>query len=138
MNSGSKPAEVSRIGERLRFLRKARGLTQAELARQIGIQQSDLSRMEKGTYRVSLDNLFKILAIFGMQIAEFFQDQPAAPAPAMQPLSREDMQTLQMLRRLPAKDRREVQEFIEFKARRARSEQRSQYSGEAASGKGPR
>lgn len=138
MSSGSKPNEINRIGERLRYLRKVRGLTQAELARQIGIQQSDLSRMEKGAYRVSLDNLFKILAVFGMQIAEFFADQQPAPAPAAQPLSHEDMQTLHMLRRLPAEDRREVQEFIEFKARRARAEQRSQAAPNTANGKGSR
>lgn len=138
MSQGPKPNEVSRIGERLRSLRKARGLTQAELARQIGIQQSDLSRMEKGTYRVSLDNLFKILAVFGLQIAEFFQDHQPVPAQTAQPLSHEDMQTLHMLRSLPAQDRREVQEFIEFKARRARSEQRSKSVLQSIHGKGPR
>lgn len=117
--------EVARIGERLRKLRKLRGMTQSELARQIGIQQSDLSRMEKGTYRVSLDNLFKILTVFGMDVAQFFQQEavPAAKAvPA--PLSQEDMQTLQMLRRLDPEARREVQEFLEFKLRRQRAEER--------------
>ncbi len=38
--------EVAAIGGRLRELRKERGLTQAELARQIGIQQSDLSALQ--------------------------------------------------------------------------------------------
>jgi transcriptional regulator with XRE-family HTH domain len=59
--SGPANPQVATIGGRLRRLRKERNLTQAELARQIGIQQSDLSRMEKGEYRVSLDNLVKIL-----------------------------------------------------------------------------
>ncbi len=118
-------ADVSRIGSRLRELRKARGLTQAELARQIGIQQSDLSRMEKGTYRVSLDNLFKILAVFGMDIAQFFAERPPAPAAETRPLSREDMQVLQMMRQLSEEGRREVQEFLEFKLRKERAEQRS-------------
>jgi len=120
-----KVPEVARIGERLRQLRKLRGMTQSELARQIGIQQSDLSRMEKGTYRVSLDNLFKILGVFGMDVAQFFQQEmtPAArPAPA--PLSQEDMQTLHMLRRLDPEARREVQEFLEFKLRKQRSGER--------------
>lgn len=118
--------DVARIGSRLRELRKARGLTQAELARQIGIQQSDLSRMEKGTYRVSLDNLFKILAVFGMDVAQFFEERPApVAAPSSRPLSREDMQTLQMMRQLSEESRREVQEFIEFKLRKERAERRS-------------
>ena len=64
--------QVAAIGSRLRELRKERRLTQAELARQIGIQQSDLSRMEKGEYRVSLDNLFKILGVFELDLADFF------------------------------------------------------------------
>ncbi len=121
-----KAPEVARIGERLRKLRKLRGMTQSELARQIGIQQSDLSRMEKGTYRVSLDNLFKILAVFGMDVAQFFQQEMTPPAePAPTPLSHEDMQTLHMLRRLDPEARREVQEFLEFKLRRQRAEERA-------------
>lgn len=127
--------EAATVGSRLRELRKRRGLTQSELARQIGIQQSDLSRMEKGEYRVSLDNLFRILAVFEMDIAEFFADAAPKPQPATQPLSHDDMQTLQLLRKLSPEARREVQEFIEFKVRKARTEQRfgqaSSRSGDA-------
>ena len=104
-------SEVAAIGSRLRRLRKERGLTQAELARQIGIQQSDLSRMEKGEYRVSLDNLFKILGVFDLDLADFFGDQQAAAEQERMPLSREG--------------RAEVQEFLEFKLRKERQEKRS-------------
>jgi transcriptional regulator with XRE-family HTH domain len=117
-------AQVTNIGVRLRRLRKDRGFTQCQLARQIGIQQSDLSRIEKGEYRVSLDNLFKMLAVFGVKASEFFSDQkkpqPAAPAPLMQ----NDMQVLQVLRQLSPEARDEVQEFAEFKLRRERAEKR--------------
>lgn len=116
--------EAATVGPRLRLLRKQRGMTQSELARQIGIQQSDLSRMEKGEYRVSLDNLFRILAVFGMDVAEFFAGTTPAPEPERLPLSHEDMQALQLLRRLSPEARREVQEFIEFKARKERAAQR--------------
>ncbi len=116
--------EAATVGPRLRLLRTQRGMTQSELARQIGIQQSDLSRMEKGEYRVSLDNLFRILAVFGMDVAEFFAGAAPAPEPERQPLSHEDMQALQLLRRLSPEARREVQEFIEFKARKERAAQR--------------
>lgn len=116
--------QVAAIGSRLRKLRKQRRLTQAELARQIGIQQSDLSRMEQGEYRVSLDNLFKILNAFDLQIAEFFEAAPA-PRPASQPLSQQDMQTLQMLRELSPNGREEVFEYLEFKLRRERQDRRA-------------
>ncbi len=121
---GSSP-ETAEVGGRLRELRKERGLTQAELARQIGIQQSDLSRMEKGEYRVSLDNLFKILGAFELDLADFFSDEEKTTDTVRQPLSRHDMKILQMLRELSPEGRAEVQEFLEFKLRRERQERRS-------------
>jgi transcriptional regulator with XRE-family HTH domain len=117
--------EVAAIGSRLRELRKERGLTQAELARQIGIQQSDLSRMEKGEYRVSLDNLFKILGVFDLDLADFFGDKQDATEQERQPLSRQDMKILHLLRELSSEGRAEVQEFLEFKLRKERQERRS-------------
>ena len=66
------------VGSRIRSLRKDRALTQADLAHRIGIQQSDLCRMENGEYKVSLETLFKILSIFEMNIADFFNEDAAA------------------------------------------------------------
>jgi len=128
--------EVAAIGSRLRELRKERGLTQAELARQIGIQQSDLSRMEKGEYRVSLDNLFKILGVFDLDLADFFGDQSEKTELEQQPLSREDMKILHLMRELSPEGRAEVQEFLEFKLRKERQGRRSlvaRRSGESSS-----
>src|SRR5438093_7895095 len=65
------------VGSRIRTLRKDRSLTQADLASRIGIQQSDLCRMENGEYKVSLETLFKILSIFEMNVAEFFHEDVA-------------------------------------------------------------
>jgi transcriptional regulator with XRE-family HTH domain len=122
MNRSTSKSQVASIGSRLRRLRKERNLTQAELARQIGIQQSDLSRMEKGEYRVSLDNLFKILSVFDLQISEFFADRMARPQADQLPLSHQDMRVLHLLRELGPEARQEVLEYIEFKLRRERSE----------------
>jgi transcriptional regulator with XRE-family HTH domain len=117
--------EVAAIGCRLRELRKERELTQAKLARQIGIQQTDLSRMEKGEYRVSLDNLFKILGVFDLDLADFFGGQRPTTEQERQPLSRRDMKILHLLRELSPEGRAEVQEFLEFKLRKERQERRS-------------
>jgi transcriptional regulator with XRE-family HTH domain len=118
-------ASAADIGTKLRRLRKERKLTQTELARQIGIQQSDLSRMERGEYRVSLDNLMKILGVFDVQISEFFSDAPARPEPVVHQIASEDMQLLHMLRRLSPEGRREVMEYVEFKVRREATERRA-------------
>jgi transcriptional regulator with XRE-family HTH domain len=129
--SQSTTPQVATIGSRLRRLRKERKLTQAELARQIGIQQSDLSRMEQGEYRVSLDNLFKILGVFELQVAEFFAEQPEVSRAMERPLSHGDMQVLHLLRQLSPEARQEVQAFIEFKLRRERTERRAEHARRA-------
>ncbi len=69
----SNPAPL--VGRKIRQLRKDRKLTQSELASKMGIQQSDLCRMETGEYKVSLEALFKILRIFDLSISDFFQDE---------------------------------------------------------------
>jgi len=121
--------KVADVGARLRRMRRERRLTQAELARQIGIQQSDLSRMEKGQYRVSLDNLFKLLSVFDVKMADFFAERSAPqPAPASRPLAHEDMQVLHMLRKLSPEGRREAMEFLEFKVRREETDRRARQS----------
>src|SRR6185369_4811372 len=66
--------QVELVGRKIRQLRKEHKLTQVELSTRLGIQQSDLSRMEQGEYRVSLDTLFRILAEFKMSMGEFFEE----------------------------------------------------------------
>jgi transcriptional regulator with XRE-family HTH domain len=96
------------VGLRIRRLRKERSLTQSELATRVGIQQSDLCRMETGEYKVSLETLFKILAVFEMNIAEFFEE--AAPRnPSL------EAEILDLLQRLSERDKLEVREFLMFK-----------------------
>ena len=97
------------IGEKIREMRKERSLTQAELASRIGIQQSDLCRMETGEYRVSLDALFRILGIFGMGIGEFFRDVDEA--------SDGEQEILLLWRSLDKRGREEVLSFLRFKCR---------------------
>lgn len=45
------------IGERIRTMRKAAGLTQGELAEGAGLSQPFLSQVEKGTKNPRLENL---------------------------------------------------------------------------------
>lgn len=101
--------QVQLVGPKIRKLRKHRKLTQTELAERIGIQQSDLSRMEKGEYRISLDTLFKILAEFDLSIGEFFD---GVHREAMSP---RDVQFLRQVRKLPETAQKEVEEFVAFK-----------------------
>ncbi|MEM6455597.1 MAG: helix-turn-helix transcriptional regulator [Acidobacteriota bacterium] len=101
--------QVQLVGPRIRKLRKERKLTQTELASRIGIQQSDLSRMEKGEYRVSLDTLFLILAEFDVSIAEFFDDAQTDQ------LGHREVELAREVGQLPVDAQREIEAFVAFK-----------------------
>lgn len=99
----TKPAQLELVGRKIRQLRRQRKLTQVELAGRIGIHQSDLSRMEKGEYKVGLDTLLKILMTFNMGIGEFFEERPESDT------------VISSYKSLSAEARKEVESFIEFK-----------------------
>jgi transcriptional regulator with XRE-family HTH domain len=108
--------QVQLVGRKIRQLRKEHKLTQVELSARLGIQQSDLSRMEQGEYRVSLDTLFRILAEFKMSIGEFFEGV------AQESITPRDVQLVQDFNSLPREAQREVEDFIAFKRVQTRGE----------------
>ena len=60
--------ERKRIGERIRELRKKRNLDAKSLAARIGIDASNLSRIEQGHYSVGLDILSKIATALNSKV----------------------------------------------------------------------
>lgn len=113
---GARPARRRQtvfVGAKIRQIRKAHTMTQSDLARRIGVQQSDLCRMETGEYKVSLDTLLKILAVFGMDIGEFFRGEPTA-----QPASERDVELLRLFHRLEAPAQDEVLDYLRYKGTR--------------------
>ena len=112
MNTASqlkgRPAIRDDVGRKLRDLRKARNLTQSDLASRIGIQQSDLCRMENGQYRVGLETLVKILRECKITFSEFFQEEmPANLAP-------EESGLIRRFRRLGDRGRQQLLVFARF------------------------
>lgn len=108
-SSSKKIRQVQLVGRKIRQLRRARQLTQTELSARIGVQQSDLSRMEKGEYRVSLDTLFRILSEFQISIGEFFEEMGGSP------LSERELKLLHDFKLLSPASQRDVEEFVSFK-----------------------
>jgi len=100
---------VKLVGSKIRQLRKEHKLTQTELSSRIGIQQSDLSRMEKGEYRVSLDALFRILSEFQISIGEFFEDM------ARESMNERDLRLIREFQSLDEGARRDVEELLSSK-----------------------
>ena len=57
---------------RLRELREAKGLTQEELAKALGVTRQTVIAIEKGRYDPSLRLAFKIARFFGVKIEDVF------------------------------------------------------------------
>ena len=60
------------LGERIKRLRKNRGLTQEQLSEMIGITPRNLSRIEVGESFVSADTLDKIIEALSVTAEELF------------------------------------------------------------------
>lgn len=113
MAPAEKIRQIQLVGRKIRQLRKEHKLTQMELSNRLGIQQSDLSRMEQGEYRVSLDTLFRILAEFKMSIGEFFEGV------AQESITPRDVRLVESFNSLTEEAQREVEDFIAFKRSQA-------------------
>lgn len=62
-------------GERIKKLRKNKGVTQRELAERLGISEQAISKWEKNLSNPSTKNLLQIAKIFGVSITYFYQPE---------------------------------------------------------------
>ena len=67
------------VGRRIRQLRKARGLTQAELAGLVGKSVETISNFERGKTITSLFTLAELSRHLNVALKEFFDDAPSEP-----------------------------------------------------------
>ena len=63
----------TRVTNTIRALREDAGLTQAELARRIGVTRQTLIAIEQGRYSPSLELAFQISREFGVGLDTVFQ-----------------------------------------------------------------
>ena len=77
MNALAMPQQVSHI---VAARRKALGLSQADMARQLGISQSRYSEIEAAPERITLERLIAISALLGLEVV--LQDKPSASKPS--------------------------------------------------------
>ena len=77
---GRKP---SNLGDKLKNLRKKLGMTQKELAEQVGVTPSFISQLEKSLISPSLDSLFKLSDKLNTQPIYFLMDGEDGPGQKM-------------------------------------------------------
>lgn len=66
------------IGQRIRKIRKARGLSQEALAEQVGISITHMSHIETGNTKLSLPVLVSLAAALEVPTDDLLSDSPAS------------------------------------------------------------
>ncbi len=75
---------VSQLQQLLKSLRKSRQMTQAELARRLGVVQSRVADIERNPGVVSVEQLLQVLAMLGAQVVVRQTDPgPSATKPSI-------------------------------------------------------
>ncbi|WP_300554965.1 helix-turn-helix transcriptional regulator [Maricaulis sp.] len=67
----AKPTAITNDLRRLRF--EADEMTQAELAKRVGVTRQTILAIEQGKYSPSLEVAFKIAQVFGVPLEQAFQ-----------------------------------------------------------------
>ena len=63
---------LKNLGQRIRQLRKTKGVTLVEMAKKTGVAQATLSRIETGTMTGTLESHEKIAEVLGIGLAELY------------------------------------------------------------------
>ena len=67
----------SQLSSHLRALRKAKGLSQAELGKRLGLSQARMARIEGDPLSISVEQLLQVFVALGVQL--ILQPRPADP-----------------------------------------------------------
>lgn len=63
-----------KIGETIKKLRKAKGISQMELAERIGITYQQLQKYEKGKSKITIERLIDIAKALDVPVSVFFSE----------------------------------------------------------------
>jgi transcriptional regulator with XRE-family HTH domain len=100
------------VGARLRRLREARDISQVELAKRLGVTQSNISEMERGIRSVTADLAVKLSRTLRVSIDEILVG--GSDAAEKTPLrSVKLLRRIQRIEKLPAARQRVVLKFID-------------------------
>lgn len=72
MNNKDKKSILINFGGNLRFHRLAKGLTQEQLANELGVEISQISRIERGILNTSVIMVYTISKILNIDVSELF------------------------------------------------------------------
>lgn len=94
---------LSPLAQNLRRLRTERGWSQAELAEQVGVHLTHVSRVETGKYTPGLEFVVKAARAFGITVDELVAEHPES----LEEVRLEDKELTERLRLLEDLDERD-------------------------------
>lgn len=100
---------IKRVGERIRFFRKERGLSQEELAYRATLHNTYIGQVERGEKNATIESLVKISTALDITVAELFHKT----ASQQKILSFELEEMVRLLENRSKKDQRAVLSFID-------------------------
>ncbi|HEX4293229.1 MAG TPA: helix-turn-helix transcriptional regulator [Rhizomicrobium sp.] len=72
--NAKQPSSIDRhVGARLRAMRKARALSQAELGNALGVSAMQVQKYERGQDRIGAGSLFDVARMLGVKVSAFFE-----------------------------------------------------------------
>ena len=101
---------VGDAGRRLTQIRRARNVTQVQLAEHLGISQGNVSLYERGVVRIPTDLLVKLAEFLRVTSDELLGLKPQPKPIAMK--DRRFLRRLELIDRLPKNDRDAILRFI--------------------------
>jgi len=97
----------NKIGEKLRYLRKAKGLTTQEVADIINVSQSYISRFENGRAIPDIDMLDHLLKALDSNLSTFFSSD-------IDELPEDIISLVQTVKKLTPDARKKLNEFLKL------------------------
>ena len=100
------------LGGRIALLRKARNLTQVQLAEALGVAQQTVQAYEAGARRVPVSSMPQLAKTLGVSLEELFGEQPKAARSRRGPVP-QWQEHIEAIAKLPRAQQRFVTQMLE-------------------------
>lgn len=108
----SKAFSKKELGERVRTLRIQKGLTQVELAKKLGMTQSNISELERGIRGLTIRHVLKLANILSASTDEILLASSSTPN-GRPSVSLKVLRRAQRIQELPPSKQRAVLELLD-------------------------
>ena len=101
------------IARNIALIRKAKGVSQQTLAKELGISFQQIQKYENGTNRIAASRLYQMAECLSVSIKDFFpKDSSLAPSFSQDYLTTENIEILTLINELPSKETKQIAKNI--------------------------